>query len=69
VVAALTVTADVAVRLDAVWVAVIVAVPTATPVTSPAALTVATLGAEETKVDAEVRFAVEASLKVPVTVN
>ena len=60
--AALTVTADVAVLLDAVWVAVIVAVPTATAVTSPVVLTVAAPVAEETKVDAEVRSIVEASL-------
>jgi hypothetical protein len=37
-----TVTADVAVRLVAVCVTVIVALPAATPVTSPEALTVAT---------------------------
>jgi hypothetical protein len=62
VVALLTVTAEVAVLPDAVWVAVTVAVPTATAVTSPAALTVATPVAEETKVEPEVRLAVEESL-------
>jgi hypothetical protein len=65
----LTVTADVAVLLDAVCVAVTVAVPTATAVTSPAALTVATPVEEETKVEPAVRLAVEESLNVPVTVN
>ncbi len=47
----LTVTAAVPVLPDAVWVAVIVAVPTATAVTTPVAPTVATAGSEETKVE------------------
>ena len=51
-----------AVRLEAVWVAVMVVVPSATAVTSPPALTVAVPGAEETKVEAEVTSAVDESL-------
>jgi hypothetical protein len=62
-------TEEVAVLPEAVCVAVIVVVPTATAVTSPAALTVATPGEDETKVDPAVRLAVEESLYVPVTVS
>jgi uncharacterized protein YndB with AHSA1/START domain len=66
---AVTVTRTVAVRPEAVWVAVIVAAPAATPVTIPAALTAATDVEEETNVELEVRLAVEESVKVPVRVN
>jgi len=54
---------------EAVWVAVMVAVPMPTAVTSPVGVTVATAGAEEMKVEVDVRLAVEESLYVPVTVS
>jgi hypothetical protein len=44
-----------------------VATPAFTAVTTPAPLTVATVGADEAKVDVEVRFIVDPSLKPPVT--
>ena len=65
----LTVMAEVAVRPEAVFVAVIVAVPLATAVTRPPALTVATPVADDAKVDADVRSAVVESEYVPVTVS
>jgi hypothetical protein len=49
------------------YLAVIVAVPAFTAVTTPAPLTVATVAAEEAKVELEVRSMVDESLKLPVT--
>ena len=60
--AVLTVTTSVATRPEAVWVAVMVAVPFATAVTRPPALTVATPDEALEKVDPEVTFSTAPSL-------
>jgi hypothetical protein len=67
--AGLTVTDAVAMSPEAVWVAVIMAVPLPVAVTSPPALTVATPLEELEKVEPDVTLTVDPSLKVPVTVN
>ena len=62
-----TVTCAVAVLPEAVWVAVIVALPAATALTSPVGLTVATPVADEAKVEPKLMSRVLPSLRVPTT--
>ena len=66
---ALTTTVAVPVLPDAVWVAVIVAVPAATAVTTPAASTVATAVSDDRKVEPAVSGPVVALLYDAVTVS
>ena len=62
-------TVAVAIRPEAVCVATMVVLPAETPVTRPPALTVATPGEEETKVEPAVTLKVEKSLYSPDTVS